>query len=302
MEYFELPPEQNIFHTLLADVTHRCNMSCANCYIPNRDIPDMDKEKLFDFVKRLPKRTDIRMIGAEATLRRDLPEIIQKIRSIGHRPTLLTNGLKLSSLQYTESLKRSGLHSLGLSLNGADDDAIYEIIDGGRYAKRKTEALTNCLRVGLVTHINCIIAKGVNDTKIPRRLYQLLFEISKQEGRKFSRLSYPIMLRFKSVGQVGRYMNNTSMPLDDLINRVFRDIDINKSDISIIDSVDGFSECSSKVFEVRTSLGPLLFKFTDWSVNNEGVPDPGSKRRGRITPEFKCAPFFEHVKLNEFGY
>ena len=27
-----------------------------------------------------------------------------------------------------------------------------------------------------------------------------------------------------------------------------------------------------------------------------------AKRRGRITQDFKIAPFFEHVAMNEFGY
>ena len=40
--YYELDPEDNHFTDVTADVTHQCNMTCQNCYIPNRDIPDMD--------------------------------------------------------------------------------------------------------------------------------------------------------------------------------------------------------------------------------------------------------------------
>ena len=76
MNYFELEPEQNTFSNIVVDLTHRCNMECANCYIPNRDVPDLDKEKLFEFLSRLPSRTYIRLIGAEPTMRNDLPEII----------------------------------------------------------------------------------------------------------------------------------------------------------------------------------------------------------------------------------
>jgi hypothetical protein len=46
----------------------------------------------------------------------------------------------------------------------------------------------------------------------------------------------------------------------------------------------------------------VWIKVTDWSPEDSDIPDPGSIRRGRITQEFKVAPFFEHVKLNEFQY
>jgi len=44
MNYYELPPEQNHFSDVVIDITHRCNMNCKNCYIPNREIPDLDKD------------------------------------------------------------------------------------------------------------------------------------------------------------------------------------------------------------------------------------------------------------------
>ena len=47
MKYITLEPEDSIFDVLVADITHRCNMECANCYIPNREIPDMDISKLY---------------------------------------------------------------------------------------------------------------------------------------------------------------------------------------------------------------------------------------------------------------
>ena len=33
--YYELDPEDNHFTDVTADVTHQCNMTCQNCYIPN---------------------------------------------------------------------------------------------------------------------------------------------------------------------------------------------------------------------------------------------------------------------------
>lgn len=300
MDYYELEPEENHFHTLLADVTHKCNMECANCYVPNRDIPDMDSVKLEAFLKRLPQRTDIRLIGAEATMRVDLPELIAMIKQTGHHPALLTNGLKLRHESYLQSLKDAGLRSLGLSMNGADDDAVYKIMDSGKYAFLKTHALENCFKLGMVVHINCILAKGVNE-HTPKRLFQMVVDAADRHGRKFRNL-YPVMLRFKSIGEIGRYMPDSSLPLEEMCEIVGEAVGVDPSDIMVQNQIDGYTECNSVLFKAPTRVGDLLIKITDWTVDDDGVPDSGSQRRGRITQEWKCAPFFEHVKQNEFGY
>ena len=59
-----IEPENNTFDAIMVDITHKCNMECANCYLPNREIPDMDKEKLYELVKKLPEKTFVRLIGA----------------------------------------------------------------------------------------------------------------------------------------------------------------------------------------------------------------------------------------------
>jgi hypothetical protein len=76
-------PEDSPFTTLFADITHRCNMACRNCYIPVRDLPDLPVDWLFDLLERLPRRTRIRLVGAEPTMREDLPEIIATVLGSG---------------------------------------------------------------------------------------------------------------------------------------------------------------------------------------------------------------------------
>jgi molybdenum cofactor biosynthesis enzyme MoaA len=56
-------------------------MECANCFIPNREVPDMDKDLLYDVLRRLPFKTEIRMLGGEPTVRKDIFEIVEKIFS-----------------------------------------------------------------------------------------------------------------------------------------------------------------------------------------------------------------------------
>jgi MoaA/NifB/PqqE/SkfB family radical SAM enzyme len=303
MKYYELEPEENIFDTLLVDITHRCNMECANCYIPNRNIPDMDKNKLYEFLSRLPKRTDIRLIGAEATVRDDLFEIIKCVRKFGHHPALLTNGLRLASDKYVVGLKENGIKSLGLSMNGADNDDWYQLLDNGPFAKSKGKALKNCFKNKIIVHTNTIIVDQVNEDVVKRQI-DLLVNTAQEFGRTFKKTN-PVIARFKSVGQIGRYINSKKLSLENLIDiflKSYPDAGISKEEILEKNKIQGHTECNSVLFYINTSAGSLGIKLTDWSVDDDGVPDSGSTRRGRVTQDFKCAPFFEHVKLNEFGY
>ncbi|MCP4377455.1 MAG: radical SAM protein, partial [bacterium] len=136
-------PEGSPFEAIMVDLTHRCNIECANCYLPNRDIPDMDVEKLIDLLQRLPRRTLIRLVGAEPTLRDDLCDIIRITRELGHSVSLISNGLKLARESYVIRLKEAGLSQVCISMNGADDDDIYRKLDNGKYAGVKTRALNN---------------------------------------------------------------------------------------------------------------------------------------------------------------
>ncbi len=43
-------------------------------------------------------------------------------------------------------------------------------------------------------------------------------------------------------------------------------------------------------------------RITDWSLMDEGYPAQDNLKRGRITENFKLAPFFEHLRENENGY
>ena len=129
MKYFEQDPEDNTFNLLMVDLTHRCNMECANCYLPNREIPDMDVDKLYEFLNKLPKRVIVRLIGAEPTIRNDLPDIIRNVKKCGHQVSVTTNGLRLSSKNYVNKLKEAGLRMVLISMNGAADPDVYAIID-----------------------------------------------------------------------------------------------------------------------------------------------------------------------------
>lgn len=305
-----LPPERNTFRDVVVDLTHRCNMQCANCYIPNRDLPDMDVAKLYDALSRLPRRTYIRLIGAEPTMRDDLPEIIRTVVRLGHKPSLTTNGLKLAHLDYCEELKRAGLNLLLISMNGADDDTVYNAMDNGKYARLKMRALENALRCGFLVDTGTIVAKGVNEQSVRGQIGAVV-ECAKKAGVDFRTSApwrrLPPSIRIKSVAPIGRNMPGRSYAYSALIALVADTLGVDPQDAKAVASgsikpaiASGGNR--SLVFRHETAVGPLFVKVIDWSVNASGVPDSGNPNRGRLTQDWKIAPFFENVKANEFGY
>ena len=310
MNYFELKPENNTFSNVVIDLTHRCNMECANCYIPNRNIPDLDKTKLYNFLKNLPNRTYIRLIGAEPTMREDIFEIISTVKNLGHRPSLTTNGLKLGQLSYVEKLKESGLRMLLHSMNGADDDKIYKILDNGNWANIKVRALKNIFKCRIPTNTGTIIAKGINEHTMKRQL-ELFAELAIENDinfdttRPYNRLT-PV-LRMKSVGAIGRYIKDSAYSIDELCDLAVKELGISFNDIQKVGTGVVSNDAtvpigSSYMFSYETKAGRVLVRLIDWKTNDEGVIDHDNPNRGRLTPNWTIAPFFEHVKDNEFGY
>jgi len=291
LEYYELEPEDNTFNLLVADITHKCNMECSNCYIPNRDIPDMNEQLLYKFLRKLPNRIVVRLIGAEPTMRKDLPDLITEIKKCGHNVSLTTNGLKLASKKYLNSLKSSGLRMVLISMNGADDPDIYKVMDDGReYSDLKVKALINCMEANMIVNTGTIVAKGVNESVMKKQV-DLVYKCMKETGYKPRLVP---LLRMKSVGYIGRHMEGKSYNVDELEDLFLSQCPDFKEDTT-------WAPNSGTLCKLYTD-GNVYVRLIDWSIDEEGVPDSGNELRGRITPDWKVAPFFEHVKQNEFQY
>ena len=208
--YYELEPENNTFQDVVIDVTHRCNMTCKNCYIPNRDIPDMNMERMLAAISKFPKKTMIRIIGAEPTMRKDLFEMISRIKKTRNRVTLLTNGLRLSRNAYVKDLKKAGLTHCYVSMNGADNDDYYEQIDELRCATKKVAALENLYKNKFIIDTGTIIVKGINDDVVGRML-----SLYKRIGIDNA------VCRIKNVGDLGRSMaDQDNHTLEELVTLV----------------------------------------------------------------------------------
>lgn len=267
-------PEEQPFQTVMVDLTHRCNMGCHNCYIPNREIPDMDAEWLYDMLARFPTRTRIRLVGAEPTMREDLEAIVARVRRLGHLPILMSNGLKLASRAYANRLKRAGLRTVYLSLNGGSNDDFYEQIDGLRCARSKQTAFDNLCAENFYLSLGMILVRGINETE-----FLPLYQKSMERRQVYE-------LHVRSIGKMGRHMDSDSFTMEEMVTMCAEAIGLDRK--PHLDACAGQTS-----YEFKT--GRLKVQFTEW-------PDMGSSTRGRLGPDGRVYPFFEHMLANEGGY
>jgi molybdenum cofactor biosynthesis enzyme MoaA len=265
--------EDSPYPTVFVDITHRCNMECANCYIPNRSLPDFPLPVMLALLRRLPRRTRIRLVGAEPTVREDLPEIIRAVRAIGHLPVILSNGLKLARPAYVARLKAAGLRTVHLSLNGGLRDELYLQMDGLACARRKLAALDTLAAARMNVTVGMILAPDCNVDHLPEFL---AFLAQRREVRD---------IHLRSVGPIGRHMEGPALDMDGL-HALFQ-----AAARPLGEVVPLTQQLSSRDFH----LGQQRVQLTVW-------PELGSHERGRLTPDGFIEPMFESAIENAYGY
>jgi 7,8-dihydro-6-hydroxymethylpterin dimethyltransferase len=86
------------------EITQRCNLDCTLCYLSDsaqavRDLPMEEVFRRIDMIlAHYGPGTDVQISGGEPTLRErgELITIVERVASLGMRPTLMTNGIRAS--------------------------------------------------------------------------------------------------------------------------------------------------------------------------------------------------------------
>ena len=69
----------------------------------------------------------------------------------------------------------------------------------------------------------------------------------------------------------------------------------NANDNVFIDSIEEITPYHHGIFTNFYEMEDMFVRLVDWSIDDEGVPDSENEFRGRITPNWKIAPFFEKI-------
>jgi radical SAM protein with 4Fe4S-binding SPASM domain len=109
------------------EVTYQCNEYCKFC-ASNAGVPadnELNKkeiDRLLDEIISL-QVTPVTITGGEPLLKKNLVlHMIERVHTAGLKPNLLTNGT-LIDLEIARELKEAGIHSIQVSLDGANPEA-----------------------------------------------------------------------------------------------------------------------------------------------------------------------------------
>jgi uncharacterized radical SAM superfamily Fe-S cluster-containing enzyme len=164
--YFSLIQNSFPQRDYIINLTNRCNLVCPICLADSnqRENGDLPLEKLKEFLKD-KSNFKIDLMGAEPTMRNDLPEIIRIVKESGNLAALHTNGIAISEFNYLKDLKKAGLTEIHLQFDGFSDK-IYEEIRGRSLLNVKLKALENLEKLRIATDLKVTIVRGINENQM----------------------------------------------------------------------------------------------------------------------------------------
>jgi MoaA/NifB/PqqE/SkfB family radical SAM enzyme len=147
-------------------VNLRCNSACGYCDLPlNVGRYEMTREEIQRVFSTL-YRDGVRFVlmqGGEPLLRRDLPEILEDLSTIGFHLTLITNGTKLTA-QLVERLGRLPV-AISVSLDTLDREK-YRQIRGADQLEQVLEGIALLKAFPHPKFLTCIVSE-INRAEAP---------------------------------------------------------------------------------------------------------------------------------------
>ncbi|MBN1403688.1 MAG: anaerobic ribonucleoside-triphosphate reductase activating protein [Opitutales bacterium] len=134
--------------------TQGCNMRCPYCHNPSLVLAKqfeepVDEKELFDYLERRRGKLDgVVISGGEPSVHRDLPDFIRRIRAMGYKIKLDTNGSNPFVLKYL--LEGRLLDFVAMDLKGAPD--CYEKYCGAAIPTESINASIHMLMSGEVDY------------------------------------------------------------------------------------------------------------------------------------------------------
>ncbi|MBL4907438.1 MAG: radical SAM protein, partial [Sneathiella sp.] len=129
---------------LLAELTHRCPLSCPYCSNPLELDARSEELDTTTWKRVLSEAKDLGILqihfsGGEPTLRPDLAELINHAEGLGLYCNLITAAVSLTKNR-VEELKNAGLSHVQISFQGTEADIADRIAGFKGAFARKTEA------------------------------------------------------------------------------------------------------------------------------------------------------------------
>ncbi|MFL9833624.1 GTP 3',8-cyclase MoaA [Chryseobacterium terrae] len=155
---------------LRISLTERCNLRCSYC-MPLEGVPLLPKnnlmnaEEIYAIAKLFVDEgvDKIRFTGGEPLLRKDFPEIIERLSVLPIKMSMTTNGITID--RHISLLKKYNLKTVNLSLDTLDAEKFKDITFRD-YFQRVYDNILLLLNEDFQVKINVVLMKNVNDNEI----------------------------------------------------------------------------------------------------------------------------------------
>jgi cyclic pyranopterin phosphate synthase len=152
---------------LRISLTNECNLKCFYCHREGQTLnfEDMKPEEI-ERIVRIASQLGIKKVkltGGEPTIRKDIVEIVRRIRPYVEDLSMTTNGTTMKLL--AEPLKEAGLDRVNISLDTLDREK-YKSITGFDVLPQVLEGIDKAVKLFHPVKLNMVVMKGLNDGEI----------------------------------------------------------------------------------------------------------------------------------------
>ncbi len=191
----------------------RCNFRCSYCmpkhpvFTPSKDLLTADEIENICAALIPLGIEQLRLTGGEPTLRRDFPDILQRLAGLNVKKLCLTsNGFLLE--QHLKLLWETGCHHINISLDSLSADKFLKItrFDG---FKQVYQAILKAKDMGFHVKINTLVMRNINDKEILD-----FIDFSSETGIEVR------FLELMKIGKGGEQHQQHFVPVDEILETI----------------------------------------------------------------------------------
>lgn len=256
----------DIPNSIMIEVTDRCNLNCPHCYHePDSKTVDKPIELIMAQLESWPKDSGgVILAGAEPTVRKDLPEVIQKISNWQTQTgrteqdiTILTNGVKFSDRAWVREIKKAGCRAVMIGLN-------HPSYQGETVHRKQLDGIKNCKEEGLLIYYIGYTIESYD---------HLPFILNEIQELGDSAMQY----RVRAGSDIGRNPDEPRAFLSDNVNEIKQLVEGNRWTWEKIPGDDN-------LYHYMVNINGLTHRIIQWSDVKTIVMD-----------ELKCGPWCDFV-------
>lgn len=242
----------------------KCNMSCPVCYFDwyKDKTEDISIQKLEELIR--DNKDYFILYGSETLCYSNADQLLYLFKE--HKkeiPTLITNGIVFSDLQYANKLKQLGLKNVLFQFDGCNAEA-NKVLRGADYTDIKLGALSNLHKQKINISLYSLVKKYTNESEIKN-----IFELA-LKNKYIKEITFLAYIEFDTSKRTSIEYESKTLLFDELI-----EISLKQLGLGSFGKFLKFQKIFLFFLSLRNEKGCLsnAHYFTVVANNNKYIPD-----------------------------